>query len=95
MINFKAKNTHRWTESKDWKLFKITEYRDIIDDINVTDVEWLSSMKEFLVKEGLSVKTVDILIKNSNAENWPNALKTRELRQKNKDKIKEMSFCNF
>lgn len=50
-------------------------------------------MKEFLVKEGLSVKTVDILIKNSNAENWPNALETRELRQKNKDKIKEMSFC--
>ena len=105
----------RWTESKNWLRFKITQYQDIIDDVRVSDKEWFSSIKDYLKNEGnlfgkifnnklnksnliikgLSEKTIQILIKNSTAQNWPNALKTKENREKNKEKIKEMYFCKF
>jgi hypothetical protein len=117
-FNFKLyslKMKKRWTESKNWLRFKITQYQDIIDDVRVSDKEWFSSIKDYLKNEGnlfgkifnnklnksnliikgLSEKTIQILIKNSTAQNWPNALKTKENREKNKEKIKEMYFCKF
>jgi len=38
----------------------------------------------------LSTNLVNLLMKNSTEENWPKGLKTQELREKNKDMIKQM-----
>lgn len=83
----------RWSESKDWRAFNITEYDDIIGDVNETDKDWLASMQDFFLKEGISEKTVNILIRNSCEKNWPNGLRTKQLREANVAKLKEFSYC--
>lgn len=88
-----------WAERKikndNWLSFNITEYSEIVDDINQSDTDWLNSMKEFLKNEGLSEKTTEILIQNSYAENWPNAFKAKDSQVKNKEKIKQLICCKF
>ena len=39
---------------------------------------------------GMSKNLTDLLMKNSSEENWPAAFKTEELRQRNKEMIKQM-----
>jgi hypothetical protein len=86
-----------WSENKnkDWHSFKITDYSEIVDDINVSDKDWLKSMREFLENERLSEKTINILIQNSYAANWPNAFKTKETQEKNKNNIKQLTCCIY
>lgn len=38
----------------------------------------------------MSKNLTDLLMKNSSEENWPAAFKTEELRQRNKEMIKQM-----
>ena len=40
---------------------------------------------------GMSKNLTELLMKNSSEENWPAAFKTEELRQRNKEMIKQMT----
>ncbi len=46
-----------------------------------------SYMTDYL---NFSENLADLLMKNSSEENWPNGLKTKDLRVKNKEMIKQM-----
>jgi len=51
----------------------------------------LTTARNYLTNTlGMSKNLTDLLMKNSSEENWPAAFKTEELRQRNKEMIKQM-----
>jgi len=69
----------------DWR--KITSFKS---QFNPSE-EWKQKARNYMTNTlKLSANLVDIMMNNSMEENWPKGFKTQELREKNKEMIKQM-----
>jgi len=71
--------------NKSW--YKITKY----DSYYIPNEDDIKYARKYMINDlKLSENLADLMIKNSTEENWPKGLKTKELREKNKERIKQM-----
>ena len=78
----------RFCESDISCWYKLTSYWSCFSN---TSNDRINNVKNYLRNTmKLSNKLIDLLIKNSREENWPNAFKTTELRERNKDTFKKL-----
>ena len=74
----------------DW--LKAVKYRDCVS----LHPNYYADAREYLKDNfKFSDKLIDLLINNSKEENWPEGLKTPELRKKNENTIKQLKFGKF
>jgi hypothetical protein len=77
-----------------WVEKNILSYDSIVENIEMVEPGLSQNLKRSLLAANIPQIIVNILVRNSTNQYWPDPLKTNHARSQNKDKIEKLK-CKF